>query len=135
MSARFLLDTDTCIYALNRRAPAVVARFDRLRPGEAVISVIAFGELEFGASKSRSPETAQAYLAALLSVVDLQAVPVEAARHYAQIRHALESKGTPIGGNDLWIAAHARAAGLTLVSNNEREFRRVGGLKIQNWTA
>jgi tRNA(fMet)-specific endonuclease VapC len=133
MRARFLLDTDICIYVLKRRSDAVLARFDRLKSGEAVISIVAFGELTFGARKSKSPDASRAYLEALTTVAAVEALPVEAAEYYAEIRHALESKGTPIGGNDLWIAAHAKAARLTLVTNNEREFRRVPGLRIQNW--
>lgn len=133
MTARFLLDTDICIYALARRDAKVLARFDRLRPGDAMISVIAYGELAFGAGKSKAPRDAAANLDALTSVAAVAFLPAEAAEHYAEIRRTLESAGTPIGGNDLWIAAHARAGGLTLVTNNEREFRRVPGLKLQNW--
>ena len=87
-----------------------------------------------GASKSGSPDAARAHLQALTTVAAIEPVPVEAAAHYAEIRHGVETKGTPIGGNDLWIAAHAKAAKLTLVTNNEREFRRVSGLKVQNWS-
>lgn len=135
MSARFLLDTDICIYRLNNRSPGVRARFDRLRPAEAVISVVAFGELAFGAAKSRDPATANAHIESLLVIAAVAPLPTDAARHYAQIRRDLESRGMLIGSNDLWIAAHAKAANLVLVTNNEREFRRIGGLKIQNWAA
>lgn len=133
MSARYLLDSGVCIYALSGRNPAVIARFDRLKPGEAVISAIAYAELLFGASKSNATAAAGARLAALTLVAGLAPLPLEAARHYAEIRRHLEAEGTPIGANDLWIAAHARAAGLVLVTNNEREFRRVPGLEIENW--
>jgi tRNA(fMet)-specific endonuclease VapC len=133
MTARYLLDSDICIYALSGRHPAATARFDLLQPGEAVISAIAYGELLFGASKSRAPEAAAARLTALTLVASLAPLPLEAAGHYAEIRRHLEAAGTPIGGNDAWIAAHARATGLVLVSNNEREFRRVPGLAVENW--
>lgn len=133
MSARYLLDADICIYAQSRRHPAVTARFDRLSAGEAVISAIAYGELLFGASKSNDTTAAGARLTALTLVASLAPLPLEAASHYAEIRRHLEAAGTPIGGNDIWIAAHARAAGLVLVSNNEREFRRVPGLEVENW--
>lgn len=133
MTARFMLDTDICIHVLSRRSPDVLSRFDRLKAGEAVISTIAYGELAFGASKSRAPEVAREHLKALTAVAAVEPVPAQAAEHYAQIRESLENKGTPIGGNDLWIAAHAKAAGLVLVTNNEREYRRVGGLEVQNW--
>jgi tRNA(fMet)-specific endonuclease VapC len=133
MSARYLLDADVCIYALSRRYPQVSARFDRLRTGEAVISAVAYGELLFGASKSSDVAAAGARLTALTLVAGLAPLPLGAASHYAQIRRHLEAAGTPIGANDLWIAAHARAAGLVLVTNNEREFRRVPGLDVESW--
>ena len=132
MTARFLLDADICIYAL-RRVPAVLRRFDKLKQGEALISAIAYGELLFGASKSRAPDDARANITALVSIAAVASLPLDAAGYYADIRHALEAKGTPIGGNDLWIAAHAQASGLILVTNNQREFTRVRGLKLQNW--
>lgn len=133
MSARYLLDSDTCIYALSRRYPAVSARFDLLQPGEAVISAVAYGELLFGASKSNAPAAAAARLTALTLVAGLAPPPLAAAGHYAEIRRHLEAAGAPIGANDVWIAAHARATGLVLVTNNEREFRRVPGLHVENW--
>jgi len=134
VNARYLLDADVCIYAMTRRSPRVLARFDRLQPGEALVSMVAYGELLFGLSKSRTPDAAGANLALLTSRAAVEPLPVAAARHYAEIRRHLEVAGTPVGGNDLWIAAHARAAGLILVTNNEREFRRVPQLEVENWT-
>lgn len=134
MTARYLLDADICIYAL-RRVPAVLHRFDKLKHGEALISAIAYGELLFGALKSRAPDDARRNIEALVSIAAVATLPLDAAGHYATIRHALEAKGTPIGGNDLWIAAHAKASGLILVTNNQREFTRVSGLKLRNWAA
>ena len=98
-----------------------------------MISVIVHGELVFGASKSRAPADANAYLASLISVAGIVSLPASAAQHYGEIRSDLEGQGKPIGGNDLWIAAHAKALDLVLVTNNEREFKRVSGLKVQNW--
>ena len=69
------------------------------------------------------------------SFVPVLSLPEQAGNTYASIRASLESKGTPIGNNDLWIAAHAKAVGLTVITNNEREFQRVAGLKVQNWVA
>ena len=134
MSARFILDTDICIYAL-KRVPVVLHRFDRLKRGEALISAIVYGELLFGASKSHAPDIARASVAALASIATVEPLPLDASACYAEIRRELESKGTPIGGKDLWIAAHARAAGLILVTNNQREFKRVRGLKLENWAS
>jgi len=133
MQPRFLLDTNICIYIRHRQPSEVLARFKRLRPGEAAISVITYGELLFGAEKSASRTDALLQLqelAALLPVLDL---PQAAAGAYGAIRADLQAKGEMIGNNDLWIAAHARAAGLILVTNNEREFKRIDGLKLQNW--
>ena len=135
VSCRYLLDTDICIYAVVRRSRSVLVRFDALKPGEAALSVIAFGELCTGAAKSSHPQVAWGNLAALISIAGVKPLPVEAARRYGELRAALERKGTPVGANDLWIAAHALAEGLTLVTHNEREFRRVPKLKIENWAA
>jgi tRNA(fMet)-specific endonuclease VapC len=133
MDARFLLDTNICIHIRRQSPPAVLARFQRLKPGEAVLSVITYGELIYGVQKSQLREQAARQLAELVSLLPVMAVPPLAGECYGAIRAALEAKGEMIGNNDLWIAAHAKAAELTVVTNNEREFRRVQGLKIQNW--
>ena len=133
MDVRFLLDTNICIYIRQRRPPGVLARFQRLRPGEAAISVITYGELAYGVEKSRFREQATKQFMELAGLLPVMGLPLQAGQFYGTIRAALEVKGEIIGNNDLWIAAHARAAGLTLVTNNEREFRRIQGLKIQNW--
>jgi tRNA(fMet)-specific endonuclease VapC len=133
MDARFLLDTNICIYIRRQRPPEVLARFQRLRPGEAVVSVITHGELVYGVEKSRFREQATRQLTELAGLLPVMGLPLQAGQFYGAIRATLEAKGETIGNNDLWIAAHARAAGLTLVTNNEHEFRRIQGLKIQNW--
>jgi tRNA(fMet)-specific endonuclease VapC len=133
MDARFLLDTNICIYIRRKRPPHVLARFQRLQPGEAVISVITYGELIYGSEKSHFPEQAKRHLDELAGLLPVLPLPMDAGQSYGAIRAALEAQGEVIGNNDLWIAAHAQAAGLTLVTNNEGEFRRIQGLKIQNW--
>ena len=133
MDARFLLDTNICIYIRQRRPPAVLARFQRLRPGEAAISVITYGELLYGVEKSRLREEATRQLTELASLLPVLQLPSRAGEFYGTIRAALEARRETIGNNDLWIAAHARAAELMLITNNEKEFRRIQGLKIQNW--
>lgn len=135
MAARYLLDTNICIYIRQQRPPEVLARFEKLKAGEAAISVITYGELLYGAEKSRHRAIALGRLTQLISYLPVLELPESAAREYGQIRAALEAKGEMIGGNDLWIAAHAKAAGLMLVTNNEREFKRVQGLKVRNWVA
>jgi tRNA(fMet)-specific endonuclease VapC len=133
MEARFLLDTNICIYIRRKRPEEVLRRFRTLRPGEAVLSVITFGELVYGAEKSAQRGVALELLRELAQVLPVQGLPETAAESYGTIRAELERKGEMIGNNDLWIAAHAKAVGLTLVTNNEREFRRVRGLKVLNW--
>ena len=133
--ARFLLDTNICIHIRRQRPPTVLARFQRLKPGEAVISVITYGELTYGVEKSELRDQAIKQLSELAALVPVVELPMQAGQVYGAIRAALEKKGEMIGNNDLWIAAHAKAAGLTLVTNNEREFRRIQGLKVQNWVA
>ena len=133
MAARFLLDTNICIYIRRRRPPAVLARFRQLQPGEAVLSVITYGELVYGVGRSQFREQARGQLAELVSLLPVIGLPMRAGDFYGSIRATLAAEGDMIGNNDLWIAAHAKAAGLILVTNNEREFRRIAGLEIQNW--
>jgi tRNA(fMet)-specific endonuclease VapC len=133
MDTRYLLDTNICIYIRQKRPEEVLRRFRKLRPGEAGLSAITYGELLYGAAKSKQRDLALERLHELIALMPALALPEEAAEAYGTIRAELESKGDMIGNNDLWIAAHAMAVGLTLVTNNEREFRRVHGLKIQNW--
>lgn len=133
MTARYLLDTNICIYIRQRRPIEVAARFRRLKPGEAAISVITHGELLYGAEKSRSRHQAMEALREFVELVPVVPLPNEAAHAYGVIRATLESSGMLIGNNDLWIAAHAKSAGLIVVTNNEKEFSRVPGLRVQNW--
>lgn len=135
MPVRYLLDTNICIYIRRHRPPEVLARFQQLDPGEAAISVVTWGELLYGAEKSQQRSKAMHLLEEFTASVPVLPLPEGAGRAYGAIRAALETKGEPIGNNDLWIAAHASAAALTLVTNNEREFKRVAGLKVRNWAA
>jgi tRNA(fMet)-specific endonuclease VapC len=129
----YLLDTNICIYVQRRKPPELLTKFAGLNPDDAVISVITFGELMFGAEKSNQRATILRDLQDLTSLIPVLPMPADAGRVYGEIRAALERRGSAIGNNDLWIAAHAKAAGLTLVTNNEREFRRVAGLRVENW--
>jgi tRNA(fMet)-specific endonuclease VapC len=134
MEPRYLLDTNISIYIRQRRPEEVLRRFRKLRPGEAALSVITYGELLYGAAKSAQRTAALERLRELVRILPAMALPENAAETYGVVRAELEAKGELIGNNDLWIAAHALAAGLILVTNNEREFRRVRGLKVQNWS-
>ncbi|WP_342450206.1 type II toxin-antitoxin system VapC family toxin [Thiorhodococcus minor] len=130
---RYLLDTNICIYTAKRRPPEVAGRFERLHPGEVGMSMITYGELLLGAEKSQLPKQIAERLQRFVELVPVLALPDNSPSHYARIRAALERAGTPIGANDLWIAAHAMASGLILVSNNLRELGRVAGLTTENW--
>lgn len=135
MEPRYLLDTNICIYIRQKRPEEVLRRFRKLRLGEAALSVITYGELLYGAAKSKHRNAALEQLRELFYFLPALPLPEGAAETYGVLRAELESKGEMIGNNDLWIAAHALAVGLTLVTNNEKEFRRVHGLRVQNWTA
>lgn len=133
METHYLLDSNMVIYFRQKRSEAIMRRFAQLRPGEAAISVIAYGELLYGAMKSSHPTSAIELLHSLIQELWPLPLPESAGETYGLIRADLAVRGEMIGNNDLWIAAHALASGFTLVTNNEKEFRRVRGLKIQNW--
>jgi len=133
MPVRYLLDTNICIYIAKHNPPAVRERFSRHTAGELAMSVITLGELRHGAEKSNAREKALTTLGQLEACIDVAPLGESVGQHYGQIRSALEKVGQLIGNNDLWIAAHARAEGWILVTNNEREFSRVEGLEVENW--
>ena len=133
MTATYLLDTNICIYIAKQRPQAVLKRFEQLKQGEVVMSFITHGELMFGAEKSRRRDETIEKLNRLTELIPVVLPDPATALHYGKIRSHLEQAGTPIGANDLWIAAHARSSNLILVSNNTREFQRVPGLKMENW--
>ncbi|NNM74375.1 PIN domain-containing protein [Enterovirga sp. DB1703] len=130
-----MLDTDTLIRLRRRQPAALMKRLAGLNRADAVVSVVSYGELRVGAEKSNRRADALATLETLMTLVTLAPVPTVAAIDYGEIRSHRERHGQLIGPNDLWIAAHARSAGLTLVTDNEREFRRVPGLAVENWAA
>jgi tRNA(fMet)-specific endonuclease VapC len=131
-AARYLLDTNTCIYIINRRPLQVFERFAGLRFGEIAISSITGAELAYGVAKSGSQRNQQA-LDKFLSPLEILSFDEAAMRCYGALRSGLERRGTPIGSLDSLIAAHALSLGATLVSNNLREFQRIEGLALENW--
>lgn len=133
MSTRYLLDTNICIYIAKYNPPSVRERFQQHPASQLAMSVITLGELRFGAEKSQSKERALAVINDLVSLITIAELSEEVANHYGDIRASLQKSGQVIGNNDLWIAAHARAQGWTLVTNNEKEFVRVDGLSVENW--
>lgn len=129
----YMLDTDICIYVVKKKPETVLNQFKRLQPGDLSMSVITFAELMNGAQKSRYVQENIARLNELSELLEITPFDVDAAVAYGDVRSSLEKKGQVIGSNDLLIAAHALSLGLTLVTNNEKEFGRVKGLKIENW--
>jgi tRNA(fMet)-specific endonuclease VapC len=129
---RGLLDTDTCIYALNGNA-TVLERLRAHGRTDLFVSAITEAELRVGAAKSSKPVKMLRILQRFLSAFKIAEFTSEDAAAYAHVRAKLERAGTPIGALDTLIAAQAIARELTLVSNNEREFKRVAGLRLENW--
>jgi tRNA(fMet)-specific endonuclease VapC len=129
-----MLDTNICIYIAKNRPPEVRARFEMMRPGQIVISAITLGELQFGACKSIHRASVVGQIEKTLQDIQVADLGQDAAEAYGEIRAALQKQGALISSNDLWIASHAVSLGVTLVTNNEREFRRVAGLTVENWT-
>ena len=130
---RYMLDTDTCSYIIRQSSDALLKRLRNIPVSDVCISVITKAELLYGVEVS--PRSAQDRMAlnAFLKYLDVLDFTDEASFHYAQIRAQLKTVGRMIGANDLFIAAHAQSLGLTLVTNNTREFGRVSNLKCENW--
>ncbi len=132
---KYFLDTNICIYVINKRPSAIIAKFTEFPPQELGISAIVVSELRYGVAKSQQAERNQQLLDAFLRPFQIVPYGKKAAQAYGTIRAELEKKGQPIGREDLLIAAHAVSADLTLITNNEDEFRRVPNLRVENWAA
>jgi len=129
----WMLDTDTISYILRNRPAAIRARFETLDLQQIAVSSIVLAELFYGAARSHDP-------AAIRRQIDLLTRPLarlpwdeSAAEHFADIRLHLERKGSPLAAQDLMIAAHARSLDAVLVTNNQKHFRRIPGLRLENW--
>ena len=132
MSAQFLLDTNILSDLVRNPQGRVAAKIAELGEDAVATSIIVAAELRYGAAKKGSARLA-AQLEAILTALEVISFEPPADSIYGEIRLALEAAGTPIGGNDLLIAAQALALDMTVVTNNEREFGRVEGLKVENW--
>ena len=131
---KFMLDTNICIYLIKKKSESVLLHL-QASMGEGVsISTITLAELMHGVEASAYPERNSVALKQSLSIIDILPFDDEAAAEYGKICTALRRQGTPIGIMDMLISAHARAKGLIMVTNNIREFERVEGLKLENWT-
>jgi tRNA(fMet)-specific endonuclease VapC len=131
--ARVMLDTDICVDVMRGRSPAVRSRLERTVPGEVAVSSIVAAELWTGVMKSRRAKVAEDVVREFLSYVEVLDWPVEAGRVYGGIRARLEASGNQLGAMDLLIAAHAIHEKAALVTRNLAEFRRVAGLRLENW--
>ena len=129
----YLLDTNTCIRYLNGRAPNVLRRLQALPPNEVRVCAVVKAEMYFGAMKSANPISTLAQQRAFLDAFVSLPFDDAAAEAYGRLRAELARRGTPIGPNDLMIAAIALAHDLTLVTHNTSEFGRVPDLRLEDW--
>ncbi|MBE9080195.1 type II toxin-antitoxin system VapC family toxin [Romeria aff. gracilis LEGE 07310] len=130
---QYLLDTNICIYLIKHKPPKVLTRFQSLSLSDIGISSITVAELEYGVYKSQQQEKNRSALMQFLIPLEIVEFDQTAATVYGLIRSDLESKGLVIGAMDMLIAAHALSRGVTLVSNNVREFSRIPDLLLENW--
>ncbi len=131
----YLLDTNACIRYLNRRSVGVLRRLQALKPQDVAVCSVVKAELFYGAMRSNNPQKTLAKQQKFLSQFVSLPFDDRAAEVYGKIRAELAAKGTPIGPNDLMIAAIAIVNNVTLVTHNTREFSRVNGLRIEDWDA
>ncbi len=131
---KYLLDTNICIYIINKKPLTVIENIREKQPDDIVISTVTIAELQYGVE--RSQHSAQNRIALLEFLIPFRKMDFDqdAALVYGKIRRNLESKGTPIGPMDLLLAAQALAYELILVTNNEKEFKRIERLQVENWT-
>lgn len=129
----YLLDTNACSDYFTARYPKVVSRIQACSPDDLRLSVVVVAELRYGADHSGHRRANHARIDALIEEVETLDFDLRAASMYGRVRAQLEAGGTPIGPNDMLIAAHALSRGLTVVTDNSTAFKRVRGLKVENW--
>jgi tRNA(fMet)-specific endonuclease VapC len=132
---RFMLDTNIVSFAMRSRPPTVLDRLRSVRPDQTCISAVTHAELRFGAARSAARSRYDALIDTFVARVSILPFDAQAGVKYAEVRAALEAAGSPIGDLDTLIASHALACGCVLVTNNVREFARVPGLVVEDWTA
>ena len=130
----YLLDTNICIYIIKKKPAEVFEKLKKVMLGDVGISSISLAELQYGIEKSSNPEKNREALEIFLTPIEIVDYGYEASVDYGKIRAELERKGTPIGPLDMLIASHARSLDLVLVTNNVKEFERIPGLRIENWS-
>ena len=132
---QYLLDTNICIYIIKEKPVQVLSKFRQMPLNAMSISAITLAELEFGVAKSSLPEQNRQALRKFLLPILVLPFDDAAAVQYGIVRADLAKKGKTIGPLDMLLAAHALSLNITMVTNNEEEFRRVAGLKLENWVA
>lgn len=130
---KYILDTNICIYIIKKKPISVLNRLAKIKINDAGISSITLSELESGAAKSSNPDRNRVALIEFASLLEIYNYDAKAAREYGIIRADLERRGKIIGAMDMLITAQAKALNLILVTNNEKEFNRIPGLRIENW--
>lgn len=130
---KVMLDTNTCIAIIKRNPPQVVKHFNAYQIGDIGISWVTLAELEFGVAKSQQVEKNRTALDEFILPLEIAFLDRDCARIYGRVRAELERKGTPIGSLDTMIGAQALSLGVTLVTNNRREFSRIKGLSVVDW--
>lgn len=130
---KYILNTNICIYLIKKKPISVLNRLSKIKIKEVGISSITLSELEYGAAKSSNPDKNRVALIEFASFLEIYNYDAKAAREYGIIRADLERSGKTIGAMDMLIAAQAKCLKLALVTNNEKEFNRIPGLKIENW--
>ncbi len=130
---KYLIDTNICIYIINKKSKSVTDKLKELSFFDVAISSITIAELQYGVSKSKRKSFNQNLLSNFIKPFEILYFDENDSQTYGHIRAELEKKGEMIGAIDLFIAAQAISRSLTLVTNNEREFKRINNLKIENW--
>lgn len=130
---RYMLDTDMCSYIIKERPASVLEHFKKLDMDNICISIVTYAELIDGVERSSSKRINHAVIKDFTRHLDVIKWDINAAEQYAVIRTKLEAKGTPIGAMDMMIAAHAKSLNTILVTNYQKHFTKVTGLKIENW--
>ena len=132
---KYMLDTNICIFIIKHTPESVIMKFLSHSPEDLCISAITYAELVHGVEKSQAVAKNRLALSLMLSTIAVLDFDADAAVEYGRIRAALEKRGTPIGPLDMLIAGHAQSKGLTVVTNNTREFRRIEGLCVEDWVS
>ena len=132
---KYLIETNICIFIMNKRPPAVIRKFKRFELGEIGISTITVSELQYGVAKSNHRKKNADRLEEFLAPLEIIPYDQPAANVYGDIRFQLEKRGEPIGPLDLLIAAHAVSRDLIIITNNDKEFKRIKSLKVENWAS